>query len=108
VQPPDEEGLLRASTILGNIASLAHTASGSFELDGSVSLVDAVVGIITRHPMQEKELIKTLQRWSPKEITTTLADLEKSGRAKIVKRYGKRFWSASKSYYPTKNDKKNN
>ena len=59
-----------------------------------------VVGIITRHPMQEDELIETLKHFSLGEVTVTLTELEKSGKAKVVERYGTRFWSASPAYFP--------
>ncbi|MBN1303648.1 MAG: radical SAM protein [Anaerolineales bacterium] len=105
VQPPDEEGLLRARAILGNIARVIHPASGLFDLSGNESLVDAVVGIITRHPMREDELVETLKHFSPGEVTATLLELEKSGRAQLVERLGTRFWSASPSYYPASKPK---
>ena len=100
VQPADEDGLLRARAILGDIAHVIHPGSGSFDLSGNESLVDAVVGIITRHPMRESELIETLQHWSPGDITATMLELESSGKAQIVERFGIRFWSASPSIYP--------
>jgi wyosine [tRNA(Phe)-imidazoG37] synthetase (radical SAM superfamily) len=101
VQPSDEEGLFRARAILGDIARVIHPASGSFDLRGSESLVDAVVGIITRHPMREDELIETLKHFSPSEVTSTLMKLEKSGKAQVVERLGIHFWSASAAYYPS-------
>jgi wyosine [tRNA(Phe)-imidazoG37] synthetase (radical SAM superfamily) len=100
VQPPDEEGLLRARAILGDIARVIHPASGSFDLSGAESLVDAVVGIITRHPMREDELEKTLNHWLPGQVSQVLADLAASRRAQVVERYGVRFWSAAPSHYP--------
>jgi wyosine [tRNA(Phe)-imidazoG37] synthetase (radical SAM superfamily) len=100
VQPPDEEGLLRARAILGNVASVIHSASGTFDLSGFTSLVDAVVSIVTRHPMREDELVTTLNRWPPTDVNQTLQDLENSGKAQVVERYGCRFWSASPSHYP--------
>ena len=100
VQPADEDGLLRARAILGDIAHVIHPGSGSFDLSGNESLVDAVVGIITRHPMRESELIETLQHWSPGDIAATMLELESSGKAQIVERIGIRFWSASPSIYP--------
>lgn len=105
VQPPDEEGLLRARAILGDIARVVHPAIGSFDLGMAGSLVDAVVGVITRHPMREDELVETLQHFSPGEVTAVLAELEKSGKAQVVARYGIRFWSASPAYYPTPKQK---
>ena len=99
VQPSDEEGLLRARVILGDIARVIHPASGSFDLSGTESLVEAVVGIITRHPMWEEALIETLKHFSPGEVASTLEALEKSGKAQVVERLGVRFWSAGESYY---------
>lgn len=100
VLPPDEEGLLRARALLGNIARVVHPVGGTFDLGGSESPVDAIIGIITRHPMQETELVETLKRFSPEEMAVMLTELEKSGKAQVVERYGIRFWSASPAYYP--------
>ncbi|MBN2471876.1 MAG: radical SAM protein, partial [Anaerolineae bacterium] len=57
VKPPDEEGLMRALAILGEVAHVLHPVAGTFDLHGSASLEDAVIGIITRHPMREEELV---------------------------------------------------
>lgn len=100
VQPSDEEGLLRARLILGEVARVIHPTSGSFDLSGAESLVEAVVGVITRHPMREDELIETLKHFAPGDVASTLKALEESGKAQVVERYGVRFWSASPAYYP--------
>jgi len=95
VQPPDEEGLLRAQAILGEVALVVHPAEGNFDLSGHKDVVDAVVAVITRHPMSEEELTHALERWSPGQVQEALQTLHLSGRAKVVERYGKRFWSAT-------------
>ncbi len=100
VRPPNEEGMLRSRAILGSIARIVHPASGIFSLGKAEPLVDAVVGIIRRHPMREDELIETLKQVSPGEVTGALMELEESGKAQVVERYGVRFWSASPAYYP--------
>jgi wyosine [tRNA(Phe)-imidazoG37] synthetase (radical SAM superfamily) len=100
VQPSDEEGLLRARAILGDIARVIHPASGKFDLSGAESLVDAIIGIITRHPMRQEELERTLNHWSPRQVSKVLADLAASQRAQVVERYGVRFWSAAPANYP--------
>ncbi len=105
VEPPDDEGLLRARAILGDVAHTFHASSGTFDLSGEENLVDAVVGIITRHPMRDEELVEALTEWSPEDVAGTLEELEKSGQAQVVERYGVRFWSASPAYYPDQNDK---
>ncbi|MFZ5821996.1 MAG: radical SAM protein [Chloroflexota bacterium] len=100
VAPPDEEGLLRAMSILGEVARVVHPAEGHFDLGGYANVVDAVIGIVTRHPMREDELRKALSRWSSADVDSTFQALEYSGRAQVVERYGCRFWSASPSHYP--------
>lgn len=100
VQPPTREGLMRARAILGEVAHVLHPAAGSFDLGQYDSLTDVVVGIITRHPMRERELIATLEEWSPGQINETLDDLQDSGKAQTIERYGVRFWSGSPSQFP--------
>lgn len=100
VQPSDEEGLLRARAILGDIARVIYPSSGSFNLSGAGSLLDSVIGIITRHPICEAELIGTLKHYAPEEVSVTLEELEKSGKAQVVERFGVRFWSSSLAHFP--------
>lgn len=102
VQPPHEESLLQAVAILGNSAEVMHPAHGSFDLGGCDNLVDAVLGIITRHPMRQEELERTLVGWSPQHVSQTLKDLADSGQAQVVERYGARFWTAVSAHYPNK------
>jgi wyosine [tRNA(Phe)-imidazoG37] synthetase (radical SAM superfamily) len=100
VQPPTDESLMQAMAILGDIAEVVHPAEGSFDLSGYDNPVDAVLTIITRHPMRQEEIERALSRWSPGLVSRVLADLEASGRAQVVERYGVRFWSAAPSHYP--------
>jgi wyosine [tRNA(Phe)-imidazoG37] synthetase (radical SAM superfamily) len=100
VQPPDQEGLIRAQAILGRKARLVQPAGGSFDLRGDESLLETIVAIITRHPMREEELVKTLGRFSPEHVNQRLAELEKSAKVQVVERYHTRFWIASQSYFP--------
>lgn len=101
VQPADDEGVLRALAILGEVAHVLHPAAGSFDVSGAENLADAVIGIITRHPMRQEELERTLEQAAPGQGDDVLAALKKSGRAQVVERYGVRFWSAAPSHYPT-------
>ncbi len=100
VLPPDETGLMRAMAILGDIAQVVHPAEGTFDLSGYNSVVDAIVSIITRHPMREDELVRALERWMPGTVEAALQQLAASGQAQMVERYGVRFWSAAPSDYP--------
>jgi wyosine [tRNA(Phe)-imidazoG37] synthetase (radical SAM superfamily) len=100
VEPPNESGLLLAQKILGDVAAVILPATGSFDLGSEANLVDAIVGIITRHPMKESELMDALMKWSPTEVRKTLKDLAASGKAQTITRYGTQFWSASEASYP--------
>jgi wyosine [tRNA(Phe)-imidazoG37] synthetase (radical SAM superfamily) len=101
VHPPDEGALNLAQAILGKTSKTILPAQGIFDLNNNEGdLVNAIVGIITRHPMKEAELVETLAQWSSADITKTLEILKQSGKAQVVLRYGTRFWSAVGTHFP--------
>jgi wyosine [tRNA(Phe)-imidazoG37] synthetase (radical SAM superfamily) len=100
VLPPDPNGLIRAQAILGRRARLIRPSTGTFSFGSDEPLLDAIVATITRHPMREEELIKTLEDYSPSDVMDTLIKLENSGKAQIVERYHTRFWIASPAHFP--------
>jgi len=102
VKPADEEGVLRAIAILGDVAEIVHPREGAFDLSGFDDPIDGVIAIITRHPMREDQICRALAAWMPQEaLDSSLARLEASGRAQVVERYGVRFWSAAPAHYPS-------
>jgi wyosine [tRNA(Phe)-imidazoG37] synthetase (radical SAM superfamily) len=100
VQIPSEETLMQAVAIFGNIAEVVHLAEGSFDLSGYDNPLDAIIAIITRHPMSQEQIERELRHWSPEQVKQVLANLEESGQAQVVERYGVGFWSAITSHYP--------
>ncbi|HID51458.1 MAG TPA: radical SAM protein [Anaerolineae bacterium] len=100
VRPSDEEGIMRARAILGDIAQVVHPAEGNFDLSGCETAVDAIIAIITRHPMRQEELERALAQWNPAQVNEALAELAASGQAQVVERLGARFWSAAPAHYP--------
>jgi wyosine [tRNA(Phe)-imidazoG37] synthetase (radical SAM superfamily) len=100
VLPSTGDGLLRARAILGDISHIVHPHAGSFDLSGYGSAVEAIVAIITRHPMRQEELEQALASWAPGKVEEALMELEASGQAQLVERYGARFWSAAPARYP--------
>ncbi len=60
-----EESILQATAIFGNIAEVVHPAGGKFDLAGYDSPSDAIMAIITRHPMRQDELEQTLSDGRP-------------------------------------------
>jgi wyosine [tRNA(Phe)-imidazoG37] synthetase (radical SAM superfamily) len=100
VEPPDEEGILRATAIFGDIAHVVHPDGGDFDLSGYANVVDAVIGIITRHPMSQSQLERSLTLWAPAQVDQALAQLAASGRAKKIVRLNRTFWTATSSFFP--------
>ncbi len=100
VRPADEEGLQRANGIFGSIARVINTTDGTFELGENEDLLDAIVDIITRHPMKESEILETLQKYSQGDVQDILKLLEKGRKAQVVIRNGVRYWCATPSFFP--------
>lgn len=100
VQPANEEALLQAVVILSRTARVVHPAEGVFDLGCCDSVLEAILAIITRHPMRQDQLEKALAQWAPGKVNDLRAELEASGRAQVVERLGTRFWSAGQSHFP--------
>jgi wyosine [tRNA(Phe)-imidazoG37] synthetase (radical SAM superfamily) len=100
VEPPDEESIMRATAIFGDIAHVVHPDGGDFDLSGYANVVDAVIGIITRHPMSQSQLKRSLTLWAPAQVDQALAQLAAGGRAKQIVRLNRTFWTATSSFFP--------
>jgi len=99
VHPATEEGLMRASAILGERVRVVHPVEGSFDLGGYDNVVDGVIGVITRHPMRQEQLERALGQFAQDEVDEALRQLQADGRARVIERYGLRFWSAVGARY---------
>jgi len=99
VKPVDDVVLDRAQRILGEVTHIVRPARGEFDLTGFDNVVDAIVAVITRHPVSEEELLRLLDRWQPGHVRKSLADLEQSKRAQVVMRGDRRYWSCAEARY---------
>jgi wyosine [tRNA(Phe)-imidazoG37] synthetase (radical SAM superfamily) len=95
VQPPDKKSLESARAILGGDTRLLHRPDPQPESAPVEEISDAVLNIVSRHPMQESELVHALARFAPGQVSETIAGLSTSGKVQVVKRFGKRFWCAA-------------
>lgn len=100
VAPPDDEGLMRAAALLGPVAQVVHPYTNGIDVSDYATPAEAVLGIITRHPMSEAQLDALLARWTPGEIADALAQLASAGQASTVERLGTRFWTATPAVFP--------
>ena len=98
-QPTNEDGLLRAQAILGDVAHVLSPAQGKFDLRGCEDVSDAILSVIQRHPTREDDLFTAMDRWPDEEVRQILQNLSESGQAQLVTRFGVRFWAASGTKY---------
>jgi hypothetical protein len=87
-------------SIIGNVAKVVHPAGGTFDLGSCNTIMEAVLGIITRHPMRQEELERALAEWAPELVDYVLTGMEVSRQAMVVERFGSRFWIAATAHYP--------
>jgi wyosine [tRNA(Phe)-imidazoG37] synthetase (radical SAM superfamily) len=99
VEPAGPDGMARATAILGPVARALPPIPEGVHLSDSDDLADAVIAVISRHPMEEEELMRTLERWKPGHVREILDTLSASGRAQVLTRFGQRFWSAGGIHY---------
>ncbi|UCH85430.1 MAG: radical SAM protein [Candidatus Latescibacterota bacterium] len=100
VETPDDEAILRAVAILGESAKVVRPAQAEIDLGGFESVVDAIVAMVSRHPMRVDEIENALTRWAPGEVKSALNELKASGKVRIVERCGVEFWTSAESFYP--------
>ena len=100
VKAPAPQVLEQARSILGVEARVVLPVAGDFELHSQSPVADAVLEVITRHPMSERELVAALsRRWAPDDVERAIGKLAADGRAQLVERQGQRFWSAAAYRY---------
>ena len=100
VQPPDADGLMRAAAVLGPIAHVVHPFTVNVDVSDYATAGEAILGIITRHPMSRAQLEHVLAHWTPAEIGDALASLEAAEQVHVVERLGTQFWIAAPSVFP--------
>jgi wyosine [tRNA(Phe)-imidazoG37] synthetase (radical SAM superfamily) len=106
VEPPDEEGVMRAVAILEKSARIIVPGELEFDADRFDSIADALIDIVSRHPMRVEEIRKMLRRWPTSEVQRAFSEVEASGRVQIIERFGTRFLAAAGSRF-SRDDRSN-
>jgi len=101
VRPTSNERIALALEIIGSDAGVVNNAVIDFKLAEKGCLADSILEVITRHPMDEDQLLRIFGDWSQDDIQDALANLEASSQAKVVERYGTRFWLPGAAIFPT-------
>lgn len=93
VEGTDEDGLIRAMNILGQVAKVVPPEGGNLVLQEGVPPVEAVLAIIPRHPLRERELIEALESSSPERVEAVLETLAEHPDARRRVYRGEAFWT---------------
>jgi len=99
-RPSDAAGLQRAGEILGQVAPVSIPEPAEAQAARRGDLAETILSVVTRHPMQEKELQVLLSRWSSAEVRAALADLAGRHAIQEVELDGHSFWSAAAARFP--------
>jgi len=100
VQPSEEEGISRAVSVLGEIAQIVAPDGGELEIGRCEDPAEAVVAVVTRHPVRRDELERALAQRTGSDGGETLEELLVSGHVQCVLRNGVEFIAAPGAHYP--------
>lgn len=98
VQLPAEERIDRAIAIFSDVAPVVHPSKGVMDLSGAADILQAVTAIVSRHPVQQRELQKALENCFPgdrNKASESMNALLESGRFSIVDHNGEPYWVLS-------------
>jgi wyosine [tRNA(Phe)-imidazoG37] synthetase (radical SAM superfamily) len=96
VEIPDDGAVARATAILGEAAEVVAPYEGHFDLSGCADVSEAILSIIRRHPMRERRLIETLDKFAPGDVEWALEQLLSGGRAVRRVYRSETFWEAAR------------
>ena len=102
VECPDVDAVIRAAKIFETVAPVrvVSSAEGIFEISDGEPVLEATIQILTRHPMSNTELERTLEQREPGRAHEILTQLQGGGQARKVIRGGKEFWVAAQTHFP--------
>ena len=100
VRAPTAEGMVRVVAILGSSAHVVHAPAVDVNASDYATPADAIVSIVTRHPMSRAQLQQALHCWRPAEVDAALLSLREDRKINPVERFGTEFWVAEGSHFP--------
>ena len=95
VRLPSEERIEEVIAILSTVAPVVHPVKGTMELRNAPDMLQAVTAIVSRHPVQQRELQKAIADCFPGEndkISAVMQDMLATGRFKLVEHEGEPYW----------------
>ncbi len=95
IRVPSEERLEQAIAILSRVAVVVSPLKGKMDLRNAPDMLEAITAIVSRHPVQQRELQKAVADCFPGEdqkADDVLARLFASGRFRMVEHNGEPYW----------------
>ena len=101
IEPPDADGLMRATAILGSIlgdaAQVVPPSGVRFDFAEGSDPEAELLAIFTRHPMSEAQVTQALA--GDESTIAALEALARSGKARLTTRLGVRFWTTAEQRF---------
>ena len=95
VHLPSEERIERAIAILSEVTTVVHPLKGNMDLRSASDLLKVVTAIVSRHPVQQRELQKAVAECFPGESNKVDAFMQQmlaTGCFKLVDHEGEPYW----------------
>jgi wyosine [tRNA(Phe)-imidazoG37] synthetase (radical SAM superfamily) len=100
VGQPSRQAIERAQAILGRVAPVLYPEAADGEVEVEGDLAEAVVSVISRHPLRQLEVERMLARCARRRADRTLERLRERGEIQLVERFGTTFWCAAGMEFP--------
>jgi wyosine [tRNA(Phe)-imidazoG37] synthetase (radical SAM superfamily) len=95
VQLPSDERIEKAIAILSKAAIVVHPLKGNMDLHNAPDMLEAITAIVSRHPVQQRELLKAVADCFPGESVKAeevMQELFATGRFKLVEHNNESYW----------------
>ncbi len=95
IRLPSNERIERAIAILSEVTTVVHPLKGNMDLRSAPDLLKAVTAIISRHPVQQRELQKAIADCFGGESEMEAAFMQEllaTGQFKLVEHGGEPYW----------------
>jgi len=92
---PSNERIERAIAILSEVSIVVHPFKGSMDLRSAPDLFEAVSAIVSRHPVQQRELQKAIADCYPHDgnkVDDIMREMFATGRFRLVEHGGEPYW----------------
>ncbi len=99
IRLPSDERLEHAIAILSKVTVVVSPLKGNMDLRNAPDMLEAITAIVSRHPVQQRELQKAVADCFPGEAQKAdefLSGLFASGRFRLVEHNGEPYWVIQK------------